>query len=255
MIAGLHSSGQPRRRTRRPLPRPRVNARSLDRRVYCVTRHADIVCCAPMSEWNKTADAKPDPELEAIRGVVALLEPLDDEARDRVVDYVFRRLGIELRQPGGDAGEEVTAPVVAPSPTTPPIPTQDRQHVAPSALSAVSDIRTLRDQKQPRNAVEMATLVGYYLAHAAPKDERADSFGSKELEKYCIQAGYPVPSTPRLVLFNAKKAGYLDAKSHGKYKTNAVGFNLIEHSLPAASGQSRHPAGPRRPDRRRTKGK
>ena len=80
--------------------------------------------------------------------------------------------------------------------------------------------------------MEMAALVGYYLAHAAPKEERLEAFGTKELEKYFIQGGYPVPSTPRLVLFNAKKAGYLDVKSHGKYKINAVGFNLIEHSLP-----------------------
>jgi hypothetical protein len=205
-----------------------------------------------MSDSKEPAEARPDPELDAIRGVVALLEPLNDEARDRVVDYVFRRLGIVPRPAGEDAVERVVAPIAAASLPTPPLPTHDRQPAEPSSLGGVSDIRTLRDRKQPRNAVEMATLVGYYLAHAAPKDERADSFGSKELEKYCIQAGYPVPSTPRLVLFNGKKAGYLDAKSHGKYKINAVGFNLIEHSLPAASGQSRPPATPRRPDRRRT---
>jgi hypothetical protein len=187
-----------------------------------------------MPDAKETGEAKQDPELQAIGGIVALLEPLDDDARERVVDYVFRRLGIELNA-RVDATTDQTA--------TPPAATAvaDGQFKNPSPAtgsqpSRTTDIRSLRTQKSPGNAMEMAALVGYYLAHAAPKEERLDSFGTKELEKYFIQGGYPVPSTPRLVLFNAKKAGYLDVKSHGKYKVNAVGFNLVEHSLPARVG-------------------
>ena len=208
-----------------------------------------------MADSKEVSDAKQDPELQAIGGIVALLAPLDDEARERVVDYVFRRLGIELQTTVDAAVDQVAA-----TPTVTPIPDgqiKGSSTIVSSQPLRPTDIRSLRTQKNPGNAMEMAALVGYYLSHAAPKEERLDSFGTKELEKYFIQGGYPVPSTPRLVLFNAKKAGYLDVKSHGKYKINAVGFNLVEHSLPGASGGATpgKSAAPRRPGGQRAKRK
>jgi hypothetical protein len=148
-----------------------------------------------MPESTDPPDVKQDPELAAIGGIVALLEPLDEDARERVVDYVFRRLGIELSSKGDPTADRV--PV---TPAINPVPEAPAREPAPSGSHAgrVTDIRSLTTQKNPGNAMEMAALVGYYLAHAAPKEERLEAFGTKELEKYFIQGGYPVPSAPPL---------------------------------------------------------
>jgi hypothetical protein len=37
------------------------------------------------------------------------------------------------------------------------------------------------------------------------------------------------------VLPDAKGSGYFDSAARGEYKLNAVGYNLIAHSLPAKS--------------------
>jgi hypothetical protein len=182
-----------------------------------------------------TATKDSDGELEAIRGVMDLLGPLDGDARNRVIDYVFRRLQIERQGPLVPAKTPVDplkAAGVGPG-GPPALPSK--------APGAFQDIRSLREEKQPRNAVEMAALVGYYLSQVAPEGERTDTFGTKELDKYFKQAGYPVPATPRIVMFNGKNAGYFDAKEHGKYKLNPVGYNLVVHALPASNGQPTRP--------------
>jgi hypothetical protein len=38
-----------------------------------------------------------DAELQAIDKLLSALEPLDPEARDRVIDYVFQRLNVKPR--------------------------------------------------------------------------------------------------------------------------------------------------------------
>jgi hypothetical protein len=98
-----------------------------------------------------------------------------------------------------------------------------------------ADIRSLKEGKQPRNAIEMAVLVAYYAAHVLAEGSRVDSIGTDELKKFFIQANYPLPSQRRMVLFKAKEAGYLDNRTHGKYALNAVGHNLVVHGLPSRS--------------------
>jgi hypothetical protein len=94
------------------------------------------------------------------------------------------------------------------------------------------DIRSLKEQKKPTSAIEMATLVAYYLRHEAPEDEQKAEVGAEDLEKYFVQAGYPLPAEKKYTLQNAKRAGYVENASRGKYKLNSVGHNLIVHGLP-----------------------
>jgi hypothetical protein len=153
-----------------------------------------------------------DPELRAIEQVMQALGSLKTEARARVVAYVFERLGLS-------AGGPVT-PLSFETATLGP-------NAIPSSASVVQDIRTLKNSKSPKTDNEMATLVAYYLKHFAPPDERKDAISRHEIEKYFVQADYPLPKQPQLTLLNAKNAGYFDQAGRGLYKLNPVGHNLV----------------------------
>jgi hypothetical protein len=175
-------------------------------------------------------EAKDDQELHAIQQVIAALSDLDAEARARVINYVFQRLGISspavLVEPGGTRatpapGMEAVTSLVQPA----------RRQV---------DIRTFGQEKSPRSVNERVAVVGYYLSELAPTDERKAEISAPDINKYFKQAGFPLPRAARMTLVNAKNAGYLDAGAErGTYKLNPVGHNLVAHSLPAASTASR----------------
>jgi hypothetical protein len=111
-----------------------------------------------------------------------------------------------------------------------------------------TDIRSLRDEKQPRNQIEMAALVAYYVSNVLPAAERRDTIAATDITKYFGQAGYQSTTPARMTLFNAKTAGYLDASSTGKYKLNPVGYNLVTAGLPAdgVASKRRSPYGRRK---------
>lgn len=90
------------------------------------------------------------------------------------------------------------------------------------------DIKTLRNQKQPASAREMACVVAYYLSEM----EKRPTITSADIEKYFKQAGYKVPLAVEQVLPDAKKAGYFELESRGVYKLNRVGYNAVVHSMP-----------------------
>jgi len=171
------------------------------------------------------AHPEADKELEAMQIVIVALTPLDSEARGRVLDYVFKRLGFKAILPSTPIGAATRGDAVASSSGT--------RTVAP-------DIRTLKAEKVPHSAVEMAALVAYYLSELAPSDERRDAIGTADIEKYFKQAHYPLPKTPRFALTNAANAGYFDSVARGLYRLNPVGYNLVVHKLP--SGSSERPA-------------
>ena len=165
-----------------------------------------------------------DDELAAITQVIEALERLDELARSRVLDYVFRRLG--LRLPSSAPG--LSAHLVA-SGGTPVLPP-----VGPSTEQV--DIRTLKETKKPKSAQEMAAIVAYYLGELAPAADRKSEIDAGDIKKYFKQADFPLPEAPSMTLIHARNAGYLDAAAdRGRYKLNPVGYNLVAHNLPASS--------------------
>ena len=171
-----------------------------------------------------------DKELQAMQVVVSALTPLDSEARGRVLDYVFKRLGFKALAPSS-----LSAPAA-------PLTRGATEASGPGAPGVQPDIRTLKTQKSPHSAVEMAAMVAYYLAEIAPSNERKDTIGTSEMQKYFKQANYPLPKFPVVTLAHAASAGYLDQVSRGQYRLNPVGYNLVVHSLPSQPAEG----GPRR---------
>lgn len=161
-----------------------------------------------------------DNEIEAIRAVLNALEPLDAAARESVLDYIFKRLSIQQLAPS-------TAQSPQPTPRAPIAPP-----VVPPPPPMQVHIRDFKEEKQPRTAIEMAALVAYYLENLAAEDAHKDSVGTDDLDTYFKIAGFKLPAQQRFTLVNARNAGYFDSVGNGQYKLNAVGHNLVVHSMP-----------------------
>ncbi len=182
-----------------------------------------------------------DQEIEAIKVVLAALAPLSEKARASVLDYVTRRL--DLTGPVAPATHSAAGspPLAAASPGGGAAPTVH--------------IKDFKDQRRPRSANEMAAVIAYYLANVAPQDQRKQTINQKDVETYFKIATFPLPRQVRATLPNAKNAGYFDLVGDGEYKLNAVGHNLVAHSMPR--GASKAPTGSKRQTRqapRRGKG-
>ena len=103
----------------------------------------------------------------------------------------------------------------------------------------VADIRSLKQEKSANTDREMTVLVAYYLQNEAPENERKDTMGSADVLKYFKQANHPIPSRPGMTLTNTKNAGYLEQVGQGKYRLNAVGYNLVAHNMPSGTGKAK----------------
>jgi len=167
-------------------------------------------------------DTAADAEVSAIQIVLAALEPLKSDARERVIGFVFHRLGVSWS--GGSLGASQSRTWA-----------EQPGAVSPSARPSEprpGDIRSLREQKNPRTAIEMTTVVGYYLENLAPPGERKAEFSEPDLVRYFKQAAFPLPKSSHMTLVHAKNAGYIDAAGRGLYRLNPVGHNLVVHGLP-----------------------
>lgn len=145
------------------------------------------------------------------------LTPLDQEAREHALDFVMKRLGINI--PKTAPVPHVHAPIPAHPAAPPPV--------------AGTDIRSFADLKEPKTLNEKVAVVAFFLSQVAPAEERRDFITSDDIKPYFIQAGFELPTGPtNMTLTNAKNAGYLNAMERGQYRLNSVGHNLVAHKLP-----------------------
>jgi hypothetical protein len=155
---------------------------------------------------------------QAIDTIISTLSGLtDDKDRQIVINTVQKHLGL------CDSSERA---VPAGNSLTPPLP-----HPV-AANSGILDIRTLKEEKAPSTAAQMACIVAYYLKEVAVLPEKKDTVGTADMDKYFKQAGFKLPKKLNQLLIDCKQSGYLDSVSSGTYKLNAVGYNLVAHSLP-----------------------
>lgn len=157
----------------------------------------------------------------AIDEIIIALEGLDPSARTTAVTAACAHLGISI---GTGSTSDSPQSNATGQPLTPPV----GEYPPPK----VSNIKTLKEEKSPRNASEMACLVAYYLQELAQQNERKNAITRKDIDKYFKQAKFKLPKAVRQVLLNAKSSGYFDSVGSGSYKLNAVGYNLVVHTLP-----------------------
>jgi len=102
----------------------------------------------------------------------------------------------------------------------------------PTARTAPLDIRAFFEEKAPATDVEAAAVTAYYYKYLAPEEERRETINPTILQDAFRLARRPLPKVARFTLQNARNAGYLDTSGEtGHYRLNAVGFNLVEHTL------------------------
>jgi hypothetical protein len=164
-----------------------------------------------------------DTELRSIQIILMTLGELDTQARGRVLDYVFRRLGLVAQDSAMGLGIDLSTPDLAE-------PSEGGAGTLPPPEAR--DIRSLKEAKDPKSAAQMAAVVAYYLAELAPPGERRMSVTTADLEKYFKQAKYPLPKALRVTLATAASAGYFDVVARGQYRLNPIGYNLVAHGLP-----------------------
>ncbi len=191
-----------------------------------------------------------DSELQAMQIILTTLGELDTQARGRVLDYVFRRLGLVAQDSAMGLGVDLGRSDL-------PQPSEGGAGLLPPPEAR--DIRSLKDAKDPKSAAEMAAVVAYYLAELAPPSERKMSVTTADLEKYFKQAKYPLPKALRVTLANAASAGYFDVVARGQYRLNPIGYNLVAHGLPGKTPRRKsatpRKTSPKRPAASRAKRK
>lgn len=164
-----------------------------------------------------------DAEIQALSGIVKLLDPLKPDARERVIAYVSQRLAIA--PPNASTSAPKQLPLATPA---------EQQSVPWPFGGSRKDIRSFAEEKQPESATEKAAVVAFFLDELAPPKEKRDSIGQEEITKYFKQAGFPLPASPSMTLVHAKNAGYFETVGAGQYRLNPVGYNLVVHRLPRA---------------------
>lgn len=126
-----------------------------------------------------------------------------------------------------------------------------------SGLEAAKDIRAFFKEKRPRNQLEAAAVVAFYLQYVENEAvNKREAIDVGILKDEFRKADYPLPKVPNQVLIDAKKAGYFDVAGTGQYKLNSVGYNLVKFAL--GKGGEEEKATKRRPRKKnakRTKGK
>lgn len=123
------------------------------------------------------------------------------------------------------------------APASVPLQKEAQNVVSPNVQNSshIGDIRSLKEEKNPASAREMACIVAYYLQTSAPANEQKEEISIADIKKYFKQAGFPLPKAIEKVLQDAKSGGYFDSASRGLFKLNPVGYNLVVHGLPRDS--------------------
>jgi hypothetical protein len=170
---------------------------------------------------------KPD-DLDALRAIVAALEPFDENERERIMRWASEKLGIKN--------------VTVNTQTTPPASTNSSN--PPASQSGTKDIKSFLTEKSPTSANQLVAAVAYYYKFEAPISERKNSITKEDLLDACRKATLERPKAPNVVMVNAAKYGLVDNVGTGAYEINAVGENLVAVTMPTTghgnSGKKRN---------------
>lgn len=168
---------------------------------------------------------------QAIDQIISALEGLDQNGRLTAISAACKHLKIHMASNDEDDDAAAGAENKGGQSTSDATLHRPTKHVGRQI-----DIRSLKTEKSPDSAKQMACLVAYYLQELAPKDDRKQTISTQDIEKYFKQAGFKLPKRLEQILVDAKASGYFESAGRGEYKLNAVGYNLVVHGLPAKKG-------------------
>lgn len=170
--------------------------------------------------------AKSPDDFEAVRLVIAAIEPFDLKERERIIRWATEKLGMATSPAAtsGTAGLGLAAQPGAPLSAGPAV---------------LKDIKSFVLQKNPRSDNQLAAVVAYFHHFEAPPSERKESIGKEDLIDACRKSDRKRPKRPEQVLVNTYHAGLLDkAGTAGQYRLNSVGENLVAMVLPEQRASS-----------------
>jgi hypothetical protein len=171
---------------------------------------------------------------QAIDQILVALTSLEKREQQTVISTVCSFLELETRVPA-TVGATPQPPGIAQSVHVPAPSAASESINAPTNARHAVDIRTLKDEKKPDSARQMACIVAYYLMELAPLEEQKQAIATSDIERYFKQASYKLPTKLEQLLIDCKRSGYFEAVTRGEYKLTRVGYNLVTHSMPKSS--------------------
>ena len=162
---------------------------------------------------------------QALDAIIETLKAFDANQQQTLIATVCDLLRIRPRNEPKSDGAVPVLTTVSIAPGT----TETRRG---RSTDETTDIRTLKEQKRPKSAAQMAAVVAYYLKEIAPDGERQDTIKTEDLETYFKQARFELPKKLEQLLADSKRAGYFEQVTRGEYRLTRVGHNLVAHRLP-----------------------
>ncbi len=163
-----------------------------------------------------------DPELEAMSSVLAQLEPLGQDARDRVISWVVDRLGIHSTKPGEKFGTGANAP--------------DKSQDSRAALDGYPTLGDFLAAANPKTDAQRALVVGYWM-HKAKGAADFDGYSiNRELKDLghavsnITQAFSQLKKLKPALAIQLKKGG-TSQQARKKYKITDEGMKAVEAML------------------------
>jgi hypothetical protein len=151
-------------------------------------------------------------ELSALQSVIAALQSLDPDARQRILDTAATFL--EIRPSAGNATRRNVA-------------SAEPAQMAPAYPSFSADTtpspKDFMFEKEPRTDIERMAALAYYLTHYREMPQ----FKTLDLTKLNTEAAQPKFSNSTYAANNAAKRGFLIPTTRGQRQLSAVGERFV----------------------------
>lgn len=170
-------------------------------------------------------------EFDAIKTVHEALQPLDDEARSRVLAYIVSLLGVSIKAPSGQkktANEDIESEGNDEDESS-----TEKNGNGPKTFSSFAE---LYDAAQPKSNGEKALVVGYWLQVC----QQSDSFTAAAANKELMHLGHKVANITDAIdsVKDQKPALLLQLKKSGSskqarktYKVSHAGVQRVEEMI------------------------
>jgi len=165
-------------------------------------------------------------DLEAVRILVATLEPFDTGQKERILRWAIEKLGLSSDRIQELQRWERTDQV-------------DGDQAQRRGGQHSQDIKTFITSKNPVRDVQFAATVAYFYRFEAPVSSRKEAIAAEDLQEACRMIGRKRLTNPGQTLRNAHSLGLLDkSEKPGVFSVNTVGENLVAMTLPSSPGQA-----------------